>query len=325
VSDDVSDDVRDDVLPDGPAELELVEALADESRRVGRGRAALLPLGERLELPGRGRTFVRRVQGPPGAPTVVLLHGWIASGGLNWFQAFAPLGEVATVLAPDLRGHGRGLRSRRRFRLADCADDVAAMCEQLATGPIIAVGYSMGGPVAQLLWKRHPHLVEGLVLVATADHFVPTVRARLIFTTLMSTAASTSRLGAVVGHLPRQLAMQVVPYTGRERPDRLSRWAGEEMRRHDLRLLFEAGAAIGSYDARRWIGQVDVPTAVVVTRRDRAVTPSQQAAMAFRIDKSLVHQIDDGHLACAAPSFGRHLVEAVQAVAAERAGGSASR
>ena len=40
-----------------------------------------LPRGERVVLPGRGTTFVRRIQGPPGAPTVLLLHGWIASGG----------------------------------------------------------------------------------------------------------------------------------------------------------------------------------------------------------------------------------------------------
>ena len=89
-----------------------------------------LPLGERIELPGRGTTFVRHVEGPPGAPTVLLLHGWIASGGLNWFNAFGPLSERFSVVAPDLRGHGRGLRTRRRFRLADCADDVAATLER---------------------------------------------------------------------------------------------------------------------------------------------------------------------------------------------------
>jgi len=110
-----------------------------------------IPLGRRLVLPGRGTTFFRELEGPPGAPTVVLLHGWIASGGLNWYKCFEPLSEHFRVIAPDLRGHGRGIRSWRRFRLSDCADDVAVMCTELGVESAIFVGYSMGGPVAQLM------------------------------------------------------------------------------------------------------------------------------------------------------------------------------
>ena len=139
-----------------------------------RGRAASrrCHAGERIELAGRGTTFARVIDGPPGAPTVVLLHGWIASGGLNWFTAFGPLSQRYRVIAPDMRGHGRGIRSRRRFRLADCADDVAALLEHLGAEPAIVVGYSMGGPIAQLLWRRHPDRVAGLVLCATSYRFV---------------------------------------------------------------------------------------------------------------------------------------------------------
>ena len=272
-----------------------------------------LPRGERIELDGRGRTFARILEGPPGAPTVVLLHGWIASGGLNWFTTFEPLSQRYRVIAPDLRGHGRGIRSRRRFRLADCADDVAALLEQLGAEPAIVVGYSMGGPVAQLLWRRHPDKVAGLVLCATAYRFVRGARERLVFGTIMATAANTTRTGL---HLTRasRIWMRWVPVVTAARPSTLRAWAAAEMRRHDAVKLMEAGQAIGSYNARSWIGEVDVPTAVVVTERDRAIGAREQLKMAAAIPGSVVHPVDDGHVACAKREFGPTLVRAVDSV-----------
>ncbi|MFP5254466.1 MAG: alpha/beta fold hydrolase [Acidimicrobiia bacterium] len=275
-----------------------------------------LPLGERVLLPGRGTTFVREVAGPPGATTVVLLHGWVASGGLNWFTAFEPLGRRYRVLAPDLRGHGRGLRARGRFRLADCADDVAALLRQRATGPVIVVGYSMGGPVAQLLWHRHPDLVAGMVLCATSDQFLIGDREKIVFATVMAAAVGTTRTGRLLGRAPflpswtRSLAI------GGARPTQLRTWAAAEMRRHDLVSLMEAGQAIGSYSARRWLRFVDVPTAVLVTEQDRAVRPEEQLRMAESIPGATVHRIDDGHVACVRPAFGLVLRQAVDDVAA---------
>ena len=78
--------------------------------RIELAAAPPLPLGERVELPGRGRTFYRHLPHDGPNPTVVLLHGWIASGGLNWFTTFGPLAERYPIVAPDLRGHGRGIR-----------------------------------------------------------------------------------------------------------------------------------------------------------------------------------------------------------------------
>ncbi|MEO7556265.1 MAG: alpha/beta fold hydrolase, partial [Acidimicrobiales bacterium] len=124
-----------------------------------------------VELPGRGTTLVRQLEGPhPSAPTVVLLHGLGVDADLNWFASYPALARRYNVVALDHRGHGRGVRTRR-FRLADCADDVAALCEVLGIERITPVGYSMGGPVAQLLWHRHRDLVQGMVLCATAARF----------------------------------------------------------------------------------------------------------------------------------------------------------
>lgn len=282
------------------------------------GREPELPLGRRVDLPGRGTTFVREVPGPPGAPTVVLLHGLTASGGLNWFQAFGPLGDRYRVLAIDHRGHGRGLRTRRRFTLASCADDVAALMDVEGIASAIVVGYSMGGPIAQLLWRRHPDRVDGLVLCATSDRFVPGRREQLVFVTAMGAVAGTTRVGDLVTRVPVGWVQRQVPTGVRARPDSFRRWARAEMRRHDWRMVAEAAGSLGTYDASRWIGQVDVPTAVLVTTDDRAVAPTDQARLALRIPTATLHKVADGHMVCARPLFGPVLVDAVDDVARRR-------
>lgn len=274
-----------------------------------------LPPGRRVQLPGRGTSFVREVPGPPGAPVLLLVHGWMATGGLNWFTSFDALGATFRVVAPDLRGHGRGIRSRRRFRLADCADDLAALCEVLGLPRVIAVGYSMGGPVAQLLWRRHPSVVAGLVLCATADRFVHRSRDRLVFASMMSVAAGIS--GAVGMVLFRDAAGPgaLSSAGGYRRARSIQRWAAGEMRRHDWTTVLEAGRALGTYDATGWVGTIDVPVAVVVTDRDRAVPPAAQLAFAARIPGSSVHHVDGGHTACAGPALAAPLLGACRDVA----------
>jgi 3-oxoadipate enol-lactonase len=257
---------------------------------------------------------VREVDGPSGAPTVLLLHGWIASAGLNWFPAFEPLGEHYRVLALDHRGNGRGIRSRRRFRLDDCADDAAALVEQLDAGPVIAVGYSLGGPVAQLLWRRHPDLVQGLVLAATSHTFMPGMREQILFGSVMAAAAGGTRVGQLAARLPTRHLGSLLADRTPSRPSTMRDWARAEMRRHDPRLLMEAGVALANYRAP-WVDRIDVPTAVIVTTRDRAVEPFVQLRMALRIPGASIHRVDDGHIACVKRSFAGVLVDAVDSVA----------
>lgn len=290
--------------------------MADVQPLVTEGVAGLqLPLGRRVELPGRGTTFVRDVPGPtPDAPTVVLLHGWVASGGLNWHQAFDPLSQHFRVIAPDLRGHGRGIRSWRRFRLSDCADDVAALLEALEIRSAIACGYSLGGPVAQLLWRRHREKVEGLVMAATSASFIPGLQQRILFAGAMAAAAGGTRTGQVLTSVP-SWAQRFVPFRSGGRPSSFQRWAAQEFRRHDLRMVLEAGNSIAAYSSRRWIGDVDVPTTVVVTTKDRAVNPTEQIRLALAIPDSEIHRYPEGHVSPVLESFGPTITEACLGVA----------
>ena len=74
-----------------------------------------VPPGRMLEFRGRAPVFVHELEGPPDAPTVMLLHGLAASAALNWCAAFEPLAKHFRVIAPDHRGHGHTPPCREAF------------------------------------------------------------------------------------------------------------------------------------------------------------------------------------------------------------------
>lgn len=276
-----------------------------------------VPEGRPLELPGRGTTFVREMPGPsPDAPTVVLLHGLAATGGLNWFGCFAPLARHFRVVAVDHRGHGRGIRSAERFRLADCADDVAAVADALGIDTFIPAGYSMGGPISQLVWHRHRDRVRGLVLCATSRNFRGTPRERVQFLALGMLVAGGRRTweGRDTGRVFRLIESMVTPelVRGPIRP-----WIVSELHRHDTGKVIEAAESLGRFSSHDWIGQLDVPVSVVVTTKDRLVPVRRQVKLARSIPSAVIFPIDGDHLVCAnqPEEFSSVLVDACRLVA----------
>lgn len=221
-----------------------------------------------------------------------MLHGLGATGGLNWAGSQQFLADRFRTVTIDHRGHGRGIRTRD-FRLEDCADDAAACIQALGLDRPIVVGYSMGGPIASLLWRRHPHLVGGLVFCATSRNFRGSPGEKLTFGAMglvgMSPVAVPRplirTLGAALGALP-------VPNIGMAGD---IRWAVEEMAGSDPRSIIQAAAAIGRFDSSAWIDQVDVPTSVVVTTCDQVVPPLRQLRLARAIPHATVHSVDAGH------------------------------
>jgi 3-oxoadipate enol-lactonase len=256
-------------------------------------RPPLLPAGRAVELEGRGTTWVTEAPGPDGAPTLLLLHGWTATGALNWFNAIPTLSRSFRVVALDHRGHGRGIRGHRRFRLEECADDAVALADVLGVERFVAVGYSMGGPIAQLTWRRHRDRVAGLVLAATSRNFRGTPIEMALFSALggLSLAARVT---------PPQWQHQLGSRYVRRKYDEsdIGAWARSEIARNDPRTLVEAGHAIGTFSSHRWIGEVDVPTSVVVTERDSVVRPDRQRRLAAAIPGAEVFTVDGDHGVC---------------------------
>jgi pimeloyl-ACP methyl ester carboxylesterase len=201
------------------------------------------------------------------------------------------LAQDHRVLLLDQRGHGDGSPCST-FRLEDCADDVAAIAAQLGITRLTAVGYSMGGLVAQLLWRRHPRLTAGLVLCSTARNVAgsPWERAVALAMPGMVTAAA---LFPAVQLMRADIVGAALLDRDTDPADRA--WAIQQMRRTTLITALSAVQAVCAFTSHAWIGSVDVPTAVVVTRDDRIVPARRQHKLARALPNSTLIEIDGGH------------------------------
>lgn len=273
-----------------------------------------------VELPGRGVTRVWECAGPPDAPVLVLIHGVTVTAELNWAKAFVPLSRHFRVVAMDLRGHGDGIPAGWRFRLEDCADDIAALAEVLALDRFVAVGYSMGGMIAQLVARRHAPMVSGLVLCATARNVLGSPAERLAVLALPTAAAAIWWNPLWQPVTAEILGLSLLGPVG---DPATAAWARAQLRRTSLGTALSAVQAVCEFTSHSWIGQVDIPAAVVVTTRDRTVPPSRQRKLAAAIPGASIHEVDGDHAVCiTAPQvFAQALLQACWSVTPGAAAG----
>lgn len=252
-----------------------------------------MPDGSVVDLAGDRQLFVRDSGGPAGAPTLVLLHGWMATADLNFGFAYAMLAERFRIIAFDQRGHGRGLRNGARFGFARCADDVVDVLDALSIDRAIAVGYSMGGPVALRFAHRHPARTAGLVLCATAGRFS---RSPL-------TRAALAPIGALIGataFMPDASLRTAARrrFISRRATGEYAAWITEQLAPSDPTTIAQAGIALGRFDASSWCGSIDGPCVSVVTTDDSLVDPANQRALMRSIPGSTAFEVTGGHTTC---------------------------
>ncbi|WP_433555126.1 alpha/beta fold hydrolase [Pseudonocardia xinjiangensis] len=230
-------------------------------------------------------TFEVAATGEGGARPLVALHA-LALSGRVWDPMAAAMAGNRRVLAPDARGHGGSDWDGGPFGIADLADDVAAIIEAVADGPVDVVGLSMGGSTAILLAQRRPDLVARLVLADTTADYGPDRVAQWI-----------DRAEKAVG-VPRekQVAFQVdrwfSPSFVEAHPDEVRR-VSDIFVATDSRAHAAACHAFAGLDADAGLGDIQAPTLVLVGRDDYATPPAMAQVLASGIPDARLEVLDD--------------------------------
>jgi pimeloyl-ACP methyl ester carboxylesterase len=110
-----------------------------------------------------GHAVRYRVAGS-GDETILLIHG-IAGSSLTWEPVMAALARHATVIAPDLLGHGESAKPRGDYSLGAYASGLRDLLALLGRDTATVVGHSLGGGVAMQFAYQFPERMERLVLV----------------------------------------------------------------------------------------------------------------------------------------------------------------
>jgi 3-oxoadipate enol-lactonase len=108
-----------------------------------------------------------RLDGPPGAPTLVLSNS-LGTNLTMWDPQIPALAKQFRVLRYDTRGHGESVVTPGPYSIAQLGRDVIGLLDVIGVGRTNFCGLSMGGMIAMWLGVNAPDRIDRLVLCNTA-------------------------------------------------------------------------------------------------------------------------------------------------------------
>lgn len=202
---------------------------------------------------------------------LVFLHG--VGGGHHAWEAqlpyFGGLGYPSHAWDQPGYGHSPIVEP---YDLEHVAASLARLIESLAGEPVVLIGHSMGGLVAQEAYVRHPKLIKALALCFTSPAFA----SGSSDFTKQFIAARLAPLDQ--GKTMAQIAAQLIPTMGRN-----SKLAEQIMANVPAATYRKAVHLLTTFDRRKELADIKVPTLLVAGSDDNTAPPAMMQRMAQKI------------------------------------------
>ncbi len=222
-----------------------------------------------------------------GTP-VVLSHALGADLHL-WDGLAATLAPRHEVLRYDHRGHGGSAAPAGPYSQDDLVDDAARLIREWGRGPVVFVGLSMGGMVAQGLAVRHPELLRGVVIAHSSARYPDEVR------TMWAQRIAAIEQGGLAAIADATMERWFTPGFRAAQPAVV-----EQVRQTVLRSsaagYVACGRAVASVDWLDRLGAVTAPTLVIAGAHDAGAPPAMSEAIASRIAGAELRMLEAAHI-----------------------------
>jgi pimeloyl-ACP methyl ester carboxylesterase len=250
-----------------------------------------------VQIDGARVNFVDIGEGD--AEPVVFIHG-LGGQWQNWLENIPRFSRDRRVIALDLPGFGRSEVPPERITISGYGRTVSALCDQLALGPAVFVGNSMGGFVSSEIAIQQPERVERLVLVSAAGISSASARRRKTLTTArivesLATYTAARHRWLAARPVTRHIAVALVArHPALLRPDLVYE---SMMKGSGSPGYFDALRACLEYDFRDRLPEISCPTLIVWGEND-AVVPVRDAQEFERLipDTRTIVMEETGHV-----------------------------
>lgn len=232
--------------------------------------------------------------GDPGAPPIVLSHGWTCSTAF-WYPQINALADEYRVIVYDQRGHGRTGIGPTPLTPELLGDDLdAVLAATVGDGQkAVVVGHSMGGMSIMSWALKYPdhvaNMASAVMLASTgSDHLVAetTIIPRPKRGPAIPVPVGTAILGSKAPLIASPLTRKGVQYVA------LAPGSTRQEVDFCVRIVRECspatrggwGRALSTLDIGASLDHLTVPTTVLVGTADRLTPPIHSVRMSERLD-----------------------------------------
>jgi 3-oxoadipate enol-lactonase len=233
-----------------------------------------------------GEHFNCRVDGPAGAPTLVLSNS-LGTNLAMWEPQMAALSARFRVVRYDTRGHGESLLCEDDYGIDTLGRDVLRLLDALSIRRAHFCGISMGGATGMWLALHAPERVERLVLANTASKFGTPER--------WNARIDAVRKGGMAAIAEGVLETWFTAGFRARAPEAVARMR-EMLLAAPAQSYLAACRAVRDTDLTADIDRIGRPTLVIVARHDVPTPPAQGRALAERIRGARLRELDAAHI-----------------------------
>lgn len=208
---------------------------------------------------------------PEGRPVIALVHS-LGMDHSFWDAVAERLGDQASLVAIDARGHGRSGMDGHAFTGPRMAQDLLEVLDHLGVERVVVGGASMGGCVALQFAIDHPERTAGLALIDTTAWYGSTAAADWEG---RAQKAMSHGLGSLTDF---QVTRWFSDAFRQREPQQVAHWVNVFLR-NDMQAYVASCRMLGAFNASALLSGIRTPTLIQVGEEDYAAPVEMSLAM----------------------------------------------